>query len=100
MLPRYKPTLRLTLQPIPTLRLNAGPRHHVFVWLFRNRYRQFEFTSLRQRVGDFAIFRARSAKSACVRRLAGLKFTIEILTGEIFAPLVRILSVSIFDGGL
>jgi hypothetical protein len=46
MLPRYKPTLRLTLQPIPTLRLNAGPRHHVVVWLFRNRYRQFEFTSL------------------------------------------------------
>jgi hypothetical protein len=35
-----------------------------------------------------------------VRCLAGLKFTIEILTGEILAPLVRILSVSIFDGGL
>jgi hypothetical protein len=42
MLPRYKPTLRLRLQPIPTLRLSAGPRHHVVVWLFRNRYREFE----------------------------------------------------------
>ena len=47
MLPRYKPTLRLSLQPIPTFRLSAGPRHHVVVWLFSNRYRQFEFTSLR-----------------------------------------------------
>jgi hypothetical protein len=25
-------------------------RHHVVVWLFRNRYWQFEFTSLQQRV--------------------------------------------------
>ena len=27
-------------------------RHHVVVWLFRNRYRQFEFTSLRHPVFD------------------------------------------------
>ena len=41
------PTLRLSLQPIPTFRLSAAPRHHVVVWLFSNRYRQFEFHSLR-----------------------------------------------------
>ena len=34
----------------PDTSSGAGPRHHVVVWLFTNRYRQFEFTSLRQRV--------------------------------------------------
>jgi len=34
----------------PDTSSGAGPRHHVVVWLFRNRYWQFEFTSLRQRV--------------------------------------------------
>ena len=34
----------------PDTSSGAGPRHHVVVWLFRNRYWQFEFTSLRHPV--------------------------------------------------
>jgi len=37
----------------PDTSSGAGPRHHVVVWLFRNRYWQFEFTLLRQRVFSF-----------------------------------------------
>jgi hypothetical protein len=61
---------------------------------------QFESHPLRQRVCDVERFGVRSTKSARVPRLVGLKSTREILTGEIFASLARILSVSTFGGGL
>jgi hypothetical protein len=43
-----------------------GTRHYVVVWLFRTRYRQFEFTLLRQRVHiPGARLLNRSKKPAC-----------------------------------
>ncbi len=47
----YKPTKRLILGRSRHFLWSPRTRHHVVVWLFRNRYRQFEF-KMQVPVGD------------------------------------------------
>ena len=47
-----------------------GTRHYVVVWLFRNRYRQFESTSLRHTVWHASLHYGEAMKSA-----RGARFT-------------------------
>jgi hypothetical protein len=52
---------------IPTLRMGAGPPHHVVVWLFSNLYWQFEFTPLRHRFPSLRILRPKRRNSLRLR---------------------------------
>jgi hypothetical protein len=65
ILPTVKADQAFEPRAIPTLRLGAGPRRHVGVWWFRNRYWQFEFTSLHRpvpRVSDISENRSKSGE--------------------------------------
>ena len=55
MLPAYKPTRRLSLGRSQHFVWAPRTRHHVVVWMFRNRYWQFEFTSLHHPVRQFLV---------------------------------------------
>src|SRR5258708_3429472 len=59
----------------PDTSSGAGPRHHVVVWLFTNRYRQFEFTSLHHTVHRVLHFLENRSKSASVRAICDCAWT-------------------------
>ena len=93
----------LALEIAPTRRPPEGrprdPRPHP-IWQFRNRYRQFEFTSLRQPVFSFRdslISRVKNAHLAGIRRS---RSTRELVSSGFRREFWRFLSVCTLGGGL